>query len=139
MIYDYLNDFIGFYITNIVYICDNYFTTINYTKKMKNWFNMTKKELIVSLIKDDLTNIRLVYGLDALGLDSGDYYLHLSETIFKLVGITTDDEEFFEEYMDECRTVHTIDIFKHPELLNSLALSLYNKLIEECNSHTHEQ
>jgi len=93
--------------------------------------NMTEKELILSLIKDDLTNIRLVHGLDLLGLDSGNYYLHLSETIFKLIGITIDDTDFFEEYMDECRTVNNIDIFKHPELLNSLALSLYNKLIEE--------
>lgn len=93
--------------------------------------NMTEKELIVSLIKDDLTNVRLVYGLDTLGLDSGDYYLHLSETIFKLVGITVDDEDFFEEYMEECKTVLNIDIFKHPELLNSLAHTLYHKLVEE--------
>lgn len=95
---------------------------------------ITKKNLIISLIKDDLTNIRLVYGLDVLGLDSGNYYLHLSETIFKLVGILTDDADFFEGYMDECRTVYNIDIFKHPELLNSLALSLYNKLVEESKS-----
>ena len=92
---------------------------------------MTEKELIVSLIKDDLTNIRLVAGLDKLGLDSGDYYLHLSETIFKLVGITVDDEDFFEEYMEESKTVLNIDIFRHPELLNSLAHTLYHKLIEE--------
>lgn len=96
---------------------------------------ITRKNLIISLIKDDLTNIRLVYGLDKLGLDSGDYYLHLSETIFKLIGILTDDEDFFESYMDECRTVYNIDIFKHPELLNSLALSLYNKLVEEYKSN----
>lgn len=123
---------------NFAYIWNYSFTTIFCEKKIKNWNmvikNMTEKELIISLIKDDLTNIRLVYGLDKLGLDSGDYYLHLSETIFKLVGILTDDEDFFENYMDECRTVHNIDIFKHPDLLNSLALSLYNKLIEEYKS-----
>ncbi|OFY86671.1 MAG: hypothetical protein A3F72_15655 [Bacteroidetes bacterium RIFCSPLOWO2_12_FULL_35_15] len=95
---------------------------------------MTEKELVISLIKDDLTNIRLVHGLDLLGLDSGNYYLHLSETIFKLIGITIDDADFFEEYMDESRTVNNIDIFKHPELLNSLALSLYGKLMEEYKS-----
>ncbi len=95
---------------------------------------ISQKELIISLIKDNLTNTRLVNGLDLLGMDSGNYYLNLSETIFKLIGITIDDEDFFEEYMDECRTVNNIDIFKHPELLNSLALSLYNKLIEEYKS-----
>lgn len=94
--------------------------------------NTTKKELIISLIKDDLTNIRLVHGLDLLGLDSGNYYLHLSETIFKLIGITADDADFFGEYMDECKTVVNINIFEHPEILNSMALSLYNKLMEEC-------
>ena len=98
---------------------------------------MREKELILSLIKDDLINVRLVYGLEKLGLDSGNYYLHLSETIFKLIGITADDEDFFERYMDECKTVLNISIFEHPELLNSLVLSLYNKLIEH-KSETHE-
>jgi len=96
--------------------------------------NMIEKELILSLIKDDLTNIRLVSGLDLLGLDSGKYYLHLNENIFKLIGLTEDNEDFFEDYMDECKMVNNIDIFKHPELLNSLALSLYNKLVEEYKS-----
>lgn len=95
---------------------------------------ITRKNLIISLIKDDLINVRLVHGLEKLGLDSGNYYLHLSETIFKLIGLTADDEDFFEEYMDECKTVVNINIFEHPELLNGLALSLYNKLIEEYKS-----
>lgn len=99
--------------------------------------SVNEKELILSLIKDDLTNVRLVHGLEKLGLDSGNYYLHLSETIFKLIGITVDDEDFFEQYMDECKTVVGINIFEYPELLNSLAHSLYNKLIEH-KSETHE-
>lgn len=99
--------------------------------------SINEKEFIIGLIKDDLTNIRLVHGLDLLGLDSGNYYLHLSETIFKLIGITIDDEDFFEEYMGECKTVININIFEYPELLNSLAHSLYNKLIEH-KSETHE-
>ncbi|NUM50916.1 MAG: hypothetical protein HUU48_07340 [Flavobacteriales bacterium] len=70
-------------------------------------------------------------------MDSGNYYLHLSETIFKLIGITVDEEDFFEQYIDECKTVININIFEYPELLNSLALSLYNKLIEH-KSETHE-
>lgn len=126
---------------NIVYIWNDYFTTINCRKKIKNWNmelnNVNKKELILSLIKDDLINVRLVHGLEKLGLDSGNYYLHLSETIFKLIGITVDEEDFFEQYMDECKTVVNINIFEYSELLNSLALSLYNKLMEH-KSETHE-
>lgn len=135
---NYKKTIIDFYMNNIVYIWNDCFTTIYCRKKIKKWNmkinNVIGKELILSLIKDDLVNVRLVHGLEKLGLDSGDYYLHLSETIFKLIGITADDEDFFEEYMDECKTVNNIDIFKHPELLNSLALSLYNKLTEEYKS-----
>lgn len=48
---------------------------------------MTKEELIISLIKDHLTNTRLVSGLTAIGLDPYHYDLHLGTTIFKLIGI----------------------------------------------------
>jgi hypothetical protein len=97
------------------------------------------KKGIVSLIKDDLTHMRLVYGLEALGLNTDHYSLHLNETIFHLIGIKIDNDDFFEEYMDECRTILNIDIFKHPGLLNSTALSLYKKLIKEYKAQKHEK
>lgn len=100
---------------------------------------MLSKDIIVSLIKDDLTNIRLVLGLERLGLDAGKYYLHLNETIFKLVGLKEDREDFFEQYISECRTIHNIDIFKYPDLLNGIAFRLYHKLIEEYKTQTHEK
>ncbi|MDO9186374.1 MAG: hypothetical protein Q7W13_10220 [Bacteroidia bacterium] len=100
---------------------------------------MLSKDIIVSLIKDDLTNIRLVLGLERLGLDAGKYYLHLNETIFKLVGLKEDREDFFEKYIVECRTIHNIDIFKYPDLLNGIAFRLYNKLIEKYKTQTHEK
>lgn len=100
--------------------------------------NIRKKHLM-SLIKDDLTHIRLVYGLETLGLNADNYHLHLNETIFELVGIKADKEDFFEEYIEECRTVNNIDIFKYPELLNNMVLSLYNKLIEEHKTKIHEE
>jgi len=99
---------------------------------------MTQKELVISLLKDNLTNIRLVYGLTELGLDASDYFLRLDDTIFKLMGISTDDDTFFEEYVNESRTISEIDIFKHPELLNSLAHSLYHKLNKKYKSQTNE-
>ena len=102
------------------------------TMKFKN---IGKKD-IISLIKDDLTNIRLVYGLETLGLNAGDYYLHLNETIFKLVGINEDNEDFGDKYIEECRAIHNTDIFKHPELLNKIALRLYKKLKNEYKAQT---
>ena len=38
---------------------------------------MDTKELIISLIKDDLVNNKLLNGLMAIGLDPGNYFLHL--------------------------------------------------------------
>lgn len=100
--------------------------------------NIRKKHLI-SLIKDDLTHIRLIYGLENLGLNADNYHLHLNETIFDFIGIKEDKEEFFEKYIDECRTVTNIDIFKNPELLNSMAIGLYNKLMEEYKTQIDEK
>jgi len=101
---------------------------------MLKFKNIGQKELIISLLKDNLTNIRLVYGLAELGLDSSNYFLQLDETIFKLMGITTDDDNFFEEYIITSRTIREIDIIKYPELLNSLARSLYHKLNKKYKS-----
>ena len=96
--------------------------------------NMNKKKLVVSLIKDNLISIRLLYGLTELGFDTSNYFLHLDTTVFRLMGIRTDDDDFFDEYVSETRTISKIDIFEHPELLNSLAHSLYHKLNKKYKS-----
>jgi hypothetical protein len=97
-----------------------------------------KKE-IMSLIKDDLIHIRLVYGLEKLDLNAGNYYLNLNEIIFRLVGIKDEKEDFFEKYIEECRKVHSVDILNHPELLNDMALRLYNELKKEYKAQKHEK
>ena len=90
--------------------------------------SITIEKLIISLIKDDLINIRLVDGLEALGLDSGKYYLHLSETIFNLMDIQN-QETLFEEHTEFCKKVKDINIFEYPDALDELALEIYNKLM----------
>ncbi|MDP1746410.1 MAG: hypothetical protein Q8L90_12580 [Bacteroidota bacterium] len=100
---------------------------------------MLQKDIIINLIKDDLINTRLVYGLEKLGLNAGNYYLHLNETIFKLAGIKEEKEDFFEKYIEECRKVHNIDIFNNPELLNNMALYLYNELKEQYKAQKNEK
>jgi hypothetical protein len=47
-----------------------------------------EKKLVISLIKDDLVNRKLLIGLDDLGLRPTDYYLNLSDTIFSLIILT---------------------------------------------------
>ena len=96
--------------------------------------NIGEKELITGLIKDDLTNIRLVKGLEALGLDSGRYYLRLSEIVFLIMGIS--DEGFYEKYLQKCNTVMRIDIFEHPGKLDELTLKLYTILLRKSKLQT---
>jgi hypothetical protein len=38
---------------------------------------LSKTELILSLIQDNLINLKLIYGLESIGLVSHDYYLNL--------------------------------------------------------------
>lgn len=53
----------------------------------------TTKKVILSLIKDDLTNLTLIKGLNKLGLDAGDYDLNLSDSIIKLINNNLSDDE----------------------------------------------
>ncbi len=102
-------------------------------------FKSIGKKEIISLIKDDLVHIRLVYGLEKLDLNAGSYYLHLNETIFKLAGINENNEDFTDMYIEKCRKVYNTDILKSPKLLDKMALSLYNELKKEYKAQKHEK
>ena len=71
-----------------------------------------KKRLILSLIKDDLINVKLLNGLNVIGLNADNYFLHLSETIFKIMGFDDNEETetIFERYMELAKRVMFIDI-----------------------------
>lgn len=94
---------------------------------------MNQKELIICLIKDHLTNTRLVSGLIKLGLEPYHYDLHLGTTIFKLIGIKDEDDSLFEEYLKLCEQVTQMNVFEYPELLDSYAQLIYKRLITESN------
>lgn len=99
---------------------------------------LEEKDLI-RLIKDELVHIRLINGLELLGLNADNYHLNLNETIFKLAGIEADNEDFFDRYIEKCLTVNDIDIFKHPELLNNTAIRLCNELKKEYKAQKHKK
>lgn len=44
------------------------------------------RQLIIDLIANDLLHRKLLYGLHALHIEAGAYALHLSESIFTLMG-----------------------------------------------------
>lgn len=68
---------------------------------------------------------RLIQGLHSLGFYSEDYNLHLSNLIFKLIGISDEKEELFEVYLNWCTKVSKTEIFKQRELLEEYANEIY--------------
>jgi hypothetical protein len=90
------------------------------------------KELIVSLIKDDLTNTFLVSGLEKLGLGAEKYQLHLTDAIFYLMGISDSllAEDLLDDYFHEVDKIEHMDIIGSEFLLTNFAGFIYDKLTE---------
>ena len=90
----------------------------------------TKKELILSLIKDDLVNHKLLLGLDALGLRTADYYLNIGDTIFSLMGFpeNSDSDRVYELYLDLTRKARFLNLSESQNQLNELAQEIYLEL-----------
>lgn len=92
-----------------------------------------KHRLILSLIKDDLINLRLIYGLEQMGIHASDYMLHLSNCVFELMDFRADDkytDHIHSRYMALSSRVTDINIIESPELLDALAQDIYGYL---CN------
>lgn len=92
-----------------------------------------KEKLLKSLIKDDLINLKLIYGLRDLGIEASEYYLHASETVFDLLGFneSTLADALFEYYINLTEDVRDINIPDERYLLDSLAEDILNKLINK--------
>lgn len=93
------------------------------------------KDLIKSLLRDHLVAYRLTEGLLRIGLDSLNFDLYLSETIFRLMGFgsSEEDEELFEEFLNWSQKVMNIDFLGEDrvEPLNDLRDEIYRKLKRE--------
>lgn len=92
---------------------------------------MQHKQIIITLIKDHLTNTCFIHGLNALGWHSQDYHLHLSDVIFKLVGIPDENEELFEAYLDWCTKMLKTEVLMDEQQLEAYATEIYHFLTEE--------
>ncbi len=92
---------------------------------------ISEQQLILSLIKDDLINSRLVNGLNNIGLAADDYLLNLSDTIFKLMGFEDNQrtEEIYEHYLTLTKKVIDIDVTISHAPLDDLALEIYIDLV----------
>jgi hypothetical protein len=92
---------------------------------------MDNQEIIIRLIKDHLIHTRLINGLNTLGLSAENYYLHLSDTIFQMIGISDDKEELYEVYLDWCTKISQTTVFTDQQLMDEYAKEIYLVLLSE--------
>lgn len=92
-----------------------------------------QKEMIISLIKDDLVNTKLVNGLSNIGLCPGDFHLNLSDTILNLLGLETEDDAIQDVYFSLTQKSDSLDLADIPnreKCLTILATEIYTKLLQ---------
>jgi hypothetical protein len=94
---------------------------------------LTKKPVIVSLIKDDIINSCLVNRLNKAGLDAGDYYLHLSETIFTLLKFEDNfrTEKIYKKYLKLTQRITPKHIHDEREEIDRLANEIFDFLADQ--------
>ena len=114
-------------------------------KKTRNWNikieNVTKSELIKSLIKDDLTNVHLVGGLRRIGLNTDNHDLHLSETILKIIGFSENDlnDVLYKEYFNRSQKITDMNIPEFSKELDTIVYDIYTWLMEEKKKHVFQK
>lgn len=88
-----------------------------------------KKELLVSLILDDLVHARLVDGLEALGLPAAFYAHDVPFAVMELMGFNEKQQhEIFPRYRVWQEEARHIDISKGNARMRSLAERIYQML-----------
>jgi hypothetical protein len=83
--------------------------------------HITKKELILCLLKADMRNVKLIYGLESAGALVEDFYADLSCTILKLIGFNeaerTDDlYRFYDTLMNRLNSCACGCVYRAVEL-----------------------
>jgi hypothetical protein len=93
---------------------------------------MNKTELILSLIKDNLVNMKLIKGLNELGLIADDYYLNLGDTVFKLMGFEASERNdliFERVFIANSEKVSQINFSESKDEVMRLSMQIYEELL----------
>jgi hypothetical protein len=91
------------------------------------------KNLVISLIKDDLVNNKLVSGLNNLGLSASDFHLGLSDTILTLMQLDCENDSIQDAYFNltqQCSLLNLSDLANRALQLDNLANNIYNALLK---------
>ena len=91
---------------------------------------ITKKQLIITLLKNDLHNARLVHGLNTLGLEAHVYFLDLSTAVWQLMGypkeqITDERHAQYQDLLERAKHMHEAGNINE---LEGLAVEMYARL-----------
>jgi hypothetical protein len=95
--------------------------------------SMNNQDLILTLIKSDMRNQKLINGLDQAGVLAEDFYTDLSTAILQLIGFedserTDDLYEYYDQMMDKLLDLEVNDFLDKQK---NLALQFYNELLME--------
>lgn len=93
--------------------------------------NLTKKELILALIKADMRNVKLIHGLESAGALVEHFYTDLSVVILKLIGFEEAErtDALYELYDEKMNMLIDVSVYEFTERLNYLVVDFYNELL----------
>lgn len=92
--------------------------------------NSELKPLILSLIKDDIINTKLVNVFTKNGIRADDYLLNISEVVFELSGIKDEErtDGLFEIYLRFIQFGTQLDLNSKTGELDKLSVQIYQTL-----------
>ena len=102
-----------------------------------------KEAFLLSLIRDDVINRKLVSSFRNLGINADQYMLYLSDTIFRLLQIPDEEEDLYIAYESLTQKADYIDISRSNAPLDSLVKQIYALLLayghetRKKQTHTH--
>jgi len=93
--------------------------------------NLTQKELILTLIKADMRNVKLIQGLGNAGALVEHFYSDLSVVILKLIGFDDDQrtDALYALYDTKMHALVDVSVEVFREKLPYLAVDFYNELL----------
>jgi hypothetical protein len=94
------------------------------------------RQLLLSLLKAELKNTKLVRGLESIGMNPDDFYLGISSEILKLAGFQKEeiDEELYDFYFEELDHHCQLEYMEFRQKLDSLAEELLKELEKRKNN-----
>jgi hypothetical protein len=103
---------------------------------------LNTEQLAHELIKDDLINCQFIYGLQQFNINAEQYLLHLSETVFLVLGYEREaiPEPLYNVYYDFTSKHASISPLKQEKTLDELSAEILQKLNHMiANPHEYEE